>query len=101
MDSAPVTIVAKQWWLRLPMTYLATKHPNVSVTMELASESQPAFQDALRAGRLFLVEFVGTPELSADIAWLRARGLALHQHHRLATPAARDFLEILQVAAPR
>ena len=100
VDSAPVTIVAQQWWLRLPMTYLATKHPNVSVTMELASESQPAFQDALRAGRLFLVEFVGTPELSADIAWLRARGLR-STSTIVRDAGGRDLLEILQVAAPR
>ena len=70
-----VAIVTQQWWLVWPIAYLATERPNVSVSMGLAMEPDPAFQEALGNGRLFFVEFAGTPELATAIEWIRERGL--------------------------
>ena len=91
-----VTIVTQQWWLVWPIAYLATAHPNVSVSRSLAVERQPGFQEALQSGRLFFVEFVGTPELAAEIEWIRARGLR-SSSTTVRDASGRDLLEILQV----
>ena len=95
-----VTIITQQWWLVWPIAYLATERPNVSVSMGLAMEKDQAFQEALHNGRLFFVEFEGTPELATAIEWIRARGL-----HAVTTTvrdaSGRDLLEILQVTSPR
>ena len=83
-----------------PIAYLATEHPNVSVSMGLAIEKDQAIQEALHNGRLFLVEFEGTPELATAIEWIRARG-CMPPRRRCATRAAAIFVKVLQVTAPR
>jgi hypothetical protein len=94
---APVTIVAQQWWLERPLTYLAAAHPGVSVIQTMPAATRDV-EEALRAGRLFFVEFVGTPELARAEEWIRNRGLR-------ATPrvikdaGGGDHLQILQAAA--
>ena len=95
-----VMIITQQWWLVWPIGYLAAERPNVSVRMGLALEPEPAFQEALGNGRLFFVEFAGTPELNTAIDWIRERGLqavttTVHD------ASGRDFLQVLQVTAPR
>ena len=95
-----VTIVAQQWWLGRPIAYLATEHPNVSVSMSLAVEHEPGFQETLQNGRLFFVEFVGTPELATAIDWIRERGLRAAST-TVPDASGRDFLEILQATAAR
>ena len=93
-------IITQQWWLVWPIGYLAAERPNVSVRMGLALETDQGFQEAIGTGRLFFVEFDGTPELNTAIEWIRARGL-----HAVTTTvrdaSGRDLLEILQVTAPR
>jgi hypothetical protein len=97
--SAPVAVFTQQWWIRWPMAYLATKHPNVSVTWSLPPEDSSALGDALSTGRLFLVEFVETPELSSATAWVRAQGLEA-ERTTLRDASGRDLLEILRVSRP-
>jgi hypothetical protein len=93
-----VMIVAQEWWDYWPIAYLASRQTKVSVSQDLgAAEIQPAFQEALSSGQLFLVEFVGTPELAAAAAWVHARGL----HATTTTVHAadgRDLLDVVQVA---
>ena len=76
-----VTIVTQQWWLRWPIAYLAIERPNVSVSMGFAMEPDPTFQEALGTGRLFFVEFAGTPELATAIALDPRARIACRQHN--------------------
>jgi hypothetical protein len=98
--SEGVTIVTRQWWLFWPIAYLASQHSNVSVIMGPAVEHQPDFQEALRNGRLFLVEFVGTPELTSALDWVRARSLRAARTS-IRDASGRDHLALLQVAPAR
>lgn len=98
--SGRIAVVTQQWWLFWPIAYLATEHPHVAVRMGLPDDGQPAFQETVRSGRLFFVEFVGTPELTAATGWIRDRGLrAVRATVRDAS--GRDHLEILEVAPVR
>jgi hypothetical protein len=95
-----VTIVTHQWWLFWPIAYLALEHPNVSVNVGLQAEPQSALQEAARDGRLFFVEFVGTPQLATTIDWIRERGLRA-AGTTIQDAGGRDHLEVLQVTAAR
>ncbi|HXW07466.1 MAG TPA: hypothetical protein VD833_19670 [Vicinamibacterales bacterium] len=96
----PVQIVAQQWWLFWPTAYLATVHPRVTVTPTLPDDRQPGLDAALDAGRLFFVEFVGTPEAARATAWIRQRDLRADRT-TIRDAGGRDLLEILRVAAQR
>ena len=72
----PVTIVASQWWLERPVRYLASAYPNLQVVRDFPQENAPP-----RSGRLFAIEFVGTPELDQALTWMRMRGLAVDITH--------------------
>jgi hypothetical protein len=91
-----IAIVTQQWWLALPMTYLASERQNVVVTLGAVPEDRPGFQEAVRNSRLFFVEFAGRPESIVDLDWMRARG---HTAIRTTIPDAsgRDLVEILHV----
>jgi hypothetical protein len=95
-DARGVTIVTQQWWLFWPIAYLAKERPQVSVVMGFDPERHPGFQDALQNGRLFVVEFAGTPELARATEWIRERGL-----HAVSTSIrdarGKDLLDVLQV----
>jgi hypothetical protein len=97
--AAPVLIASQQWWLSLPIQYLASPFPHVAVDMAVAPEARSGFEQALRDGRVFLVEFVASREREAAHAWVRARGL---EATRLIVRDAggRDHLEVLQVRRP-
>jgi hypothetical protein len=95
-----VAIVTQQWWLVWPIAYLATEHPNVSVSMGLDVERQAGFSEALHKGRLFFVEFVGTPERAAAIDWIRKRGFPAART-TIRDASGRELLEVLQVTAAR
>jgi uncharacterized membrane protein len=94
-----VLIASQQWWLSLPIQYLASPFPHVAVDMAVAPEARSGFEQALRDGRVFLVEFVASREREAAHAWVRARGL---EATRLIVRDAggRDHLEVLQVRRP-
>jgi len=94
---ADVAVVAQQWWLVWPMAYLATGHTNVSVTTDLAAaERAPGFADTVHRGRLFLVEFAGTPELADRRALVQARGWK-STTTMIGDAAGRDLVAVLQV----
>jgi hypothetical protein len=93
---APVMIVAQQWWLERPMAYLAAAHPAVSVSPTLPADGQAGLHEALRDGRLFFVEFEGTPELARAADWIRDRGLRA-ERTAITDASGRDHLQILQV----
>lgn len=95
-----VTIITQQWWLFWPMAYLALEHPNVSVRMDLQAEGQSDLQEKARNGRLYFVEFVGTPQRASTIGWIRERGLRAASTTIL-DAGGRDHLEVLQVTAAR
>jgi hypothetical protein len=65
--------------------------------MGLPPESRPDLQDAVRDGRLFFVEFVETPELTAAIEWIRERGLRATTI-TVEDASGRDLLAVLQIA---
>lgn len=92
-----VTIVTQQWWLYWPIAYLATPHTGVAVNTGALDERAPDVQQSLRSGRLFFVEFAGTPELTRAIEWVGQRGRRAAQ-----TPvydaSGRELIEILQVS---
>ena len=91
-----VVIVSRQWWLVWPIAYLATAHPNVGVSMGLESERRGDFDEPLRRGRFFFVEFADTPELAGAIEWIRARGLRAASSS-VRDAGGRDLLQVLQV----
>lgn len=93
-----IMIVTRQWWIVWPIAYLATTHPNVSVVMSPDVEFRPDFQEALDNGRLFFVEFAGTPELASTIEWIRTRG-ARAATTTIHDASGRDLLEVLHVTA--
>jgi hypothetical protein len=95
-----VTIVAQQWWHYWPLAYLARGEGKVSVMMSLGTEAQPQFQEALYRGQLFIVEFVGSPELQAGLDWIRARHLASTASF-VRDASGRELFEILQVGRAR
>jgi hypothetical protein len=95
-----VMIVAQQWWHFWPIAYLAQGQTKVSVAMSLSAESQPQFQVALYNGQLFFVEFVGSPELTRAIDWIRERGLR-STTTAVQDASGQDLLEILHVTAAR
>ncbi len=91
-----VAIVTQQWWLFWPIAYLASERPNVAVSMAADAERQPGFEDTLHNGRLYFVEFAGTPELAGTIDWIGQRGLNAAST-TIRDASGRDLLEILQV----
>jgi hypothetical protein len=93
-----VTILTQQWWLYFPIRYLATVHPNVSVRMGLTVERPQDLQEAIRNGRLFLVEFAETPELAGAIEWIHRRGLNV-AGTTVRNAGGRDLLMVLRVSA--
>jgi hypothetical protein len=92
----PIMIVATLWWQYWPITYLAQNHPNVITSRTLDVENRPEFTDALRRGRLFLVEYFGTVEHVHAVEWLHARGLTA-----TSTPirdaSGRELLDVMHV----
>ena len=60
----------------------------------------PQFQESLYHGQLFIVEFVGTPELRAGLDWINARHLASTATF-VKDASGRDLFEILQVRPAR
>ena len=95
-----VTIATRQWWLAWPIAYLASGHPDVSVSMGLDVERHAGFPETLHNGRLFFVEFVGTPERAAAIDWIRQRGFRAARS-TIRDASGRELLEILQITAVR
>jgi len=95
-----VAIATQQWWLAWPIAYLASEHPDVSVSLGLDVERHAGFSETLQNGRLFFVEFVGTPELAAAIDWIRQRGFRAARS-TIRDASGRELLEILQVTAVR
>jgi len=92
-----VAVITQQWWLLWPMAYLATGHPNVSVTTDLAAAEQaPGFTDTIHRGRLFLVEFAGTPELADRRALVQARGWR-STTTMIRDASGRDLIAVVQV----
>jgi hypothetical protein len=57
-----------------PIAYLATKHPHVSVSIRLPGASPAPFQEALRDGRLFFVEFDKTQHVPRFLTLPHAYG---------------------------
>ena len=97
--SGSVAVGSEQWWLYRPLAYLATEHPNVVVTVSRDVTRQPGYDEALKAGRLFFVEFSETRELVTTRQWVEQQGL------RADTTVVRDasgrpVVEILQVSRP-
>jgi hypothetical protein len=94
----PVLVIGQLWWQFYPIDYLAQSHPGVTVTMRIPRDDAPELGAALERGRVFFVEFVGTPELARAENWIRAHG-----RQALTTivrdQGGRDLLEVLEVSA--
>jgi hypothetical protein len=93
-----IVVLTQQWWLYWPIRYLATEHPNVSVRMGLNRTSAQDLEDAIRNGRLFLVEFAETAELTAALDWVHQRGLNVASTP-VQSAGGRDFVLVLRVSA--
>ena len=94
-----VAVGSTQWWLYRPLAYLATEHPNLVVTLSGDVTRQPGYDEALKTGRLFFVEFSQTQDLATTRQWIEQHGL------REVTTVVRDasgraVVEILQVNRP-
>jgi hypothetical protein len=92
----PVLIVGQLWWQFYPIAYLAETHPGVTVTTAIPQDGSSSLADALAHGRMYFVEFAGTPELARAEAWVSS-------HHRQMTTTVirdqggRDLLHVLEV----
>jgi len=95
---AGIVVVAQQWWLYWPIRYLATEHPNVSVGMGLNGAPRQDLDEAIQNGRLFLVEFAETPELTAALDWVHRRGLNVAST-AVQSAGGRDLVLVLRVSA--
>ena len=91
----PVAIATDQWWLYWPIRYLATDHREVSVTM--TGTSDPDSAGVPIGGRVFFVEFAGTPELGARVDWIRAHGRRATSTI-IGDAGGRDLLEVIEIA---
>lgn len=90
------TIIATdQWWIYWPIRYLASEHPTVSTKMTDDERSLDLVALA-SSGKLFLVEFAGTPELEAKLAEIRARGLR-GVSTKIQDASGKDLLEVVEV----
>jgi hypothetical protein len=97
---AGIVVLTQQWWLYWPIRYLATGHTNVSVGMWLNRAPRQDLQEAIQSGRLFLVEFADTPELSAALDWVHQRRLNVASTP-VQSAGGRDFMLVLRVSAAR
>lgn len=92
----PVLIVGQLWWQFYPIAYLADTHRGVTVTMTIPPDGSPAVEDALAHGRMYFVEFAGTPELARAETWI-----ASHRRQQTTTlirdQGGRDLLHVLDV----
>jgi hypothetical protein len=96
-----VVIATHQWWLYWPMSYLASVHPHVTVSLRSNENRGQDFETALGdGGRLFFVEFAGTPELVAREDWMRAQGRRA-QLTAISDASGRDLIAILEVLPER
>jgi hypothetical protein len=92
-------VVATEWWLYWPIAYLAAERPYVAVVRAWPAGDAPAFAEALARGRVFAVEFSGSPQHAATEqafavrTWTAARTT-------IRDNGGRDLLVILQ-ARPR
>jgi hypothetical protein len=97
----PIVIATHQWWLYWPMAYLASAHPNVTLSLRSNENRGPDFERTLGdGGRLFFVEFAGTPELMAREDWIRAHGRRA-QSTAIPDASGRDLIAILEVLPER
>jgi hypothetical protein len=85
-------IVAASWWLRMPMAYLASAHPTLSVS---GTPLDVSIESAGRR-RFFVVEFANTPELEAARERLRSHGLEWNVT-TIRDAGGRPLIEILEV----
>jgi hypothetical protein len=92
--SGRATIATQEYWLHLPIAYLATPHPSVSVVRGLGDALWAA--DVAEGRRLFFVEFANTPQLARADDWIRARGLGA-ERTLVRDAGGRDHLVILEV----
>jgi len=70
----PSWIVTTEWWNYWPLRYLAADRPGLRVMTWEEAEQQGGFRTALSEGRVFLVEFSGSP--AAERALARAGELS-------------------------
>jgi hypothetical protein len=94
-----VAVGSTQWWLYRPLAYLATPHPNVTVTVANDVTRQPGYAEAVERGRLFFVEFSDTPELATARRWVEQHGLR-EETTLVRDASGRAIVEVLQVSRP-
>jgi hypothetical protein len=94
----PVLIVGQLWWQFYPIAYLAQPHAGVTVTMTIPQDTAPELRDALARGRVFFVEYAGTPELARAESWIHAHGRQVAAT-AIRDRGGRDFLHVLEVQA--
>jgi hypothetical protein len=96
-----IVIATHQWWLYWPMAYLASVHANVTLSLRSSENRGPGFEDALGdGGRVFFVEFAGTPEQTAREDWIQAHGRRA-QSTTIPDASGRDLIAILEVLPER
>ena len=95
--TGPIAVVTTQWWLAWPIAYLATPHSYLTVTLGAPPEGRATFDEALRAGRLFFVEFAGRQASAGEWAWIQGRGLRASRT-TIHDAGGHDLIEILHVS---
>ncbi len=93
----PVMIVANDWWQFWPIAYLAQAETGVTVRMTLPPEPDAEMIDAITGGRLYFVEFVGTPELQQASDWAGGHHLQFATTTMIHSASGRDLFAIYQV----
>ncbi len=93
----PVTIVANDWWQFWPIAYLAQAKSGVTVRMTLPPDPDAEMSDAIARGRLYFVEFVGTPELQQASDWAGGHRLQFATTTMIKNAGGRDVFAIYQV----
>ncbi|HEX4567075.1 MAG TPA: hypothetical protein VH138_10625 [Vicinamibacterales bacterium] len=92
----PVLIVGQLWWQFYPIDYLAQAHPGIMVVMKVPPDDAPELRDARARGRVFFVEFAGTPELTRAENWIRARARQMTDT-TIRDKGGRDLLHVIEV----
>jgi hypothetical protein len=70
----------------------------VTVEAGARGERQPVLEELLDSGRLFFVEFAGTPELKSARDWIREHGRRAEQIP-IYDAGGRELIDILWVTA--
>lgn len=98
-QSDPVWIIATQWWNYWPIRYLALAEPDVHVESWSAANERQDFRQALRAGRVWCVEFSGGAAHARAKKTLMQSGIDFSEQ-TICDPTGSPILSLMNCCCP-